>query len=67
MALPKRKHSRSRRNKRRAHWNLPLAGLTRCAQCAAMIPTHQICPHCGFYRGRQIINVSKPEKANAAS
>jgi len=62
MALPKRKHSQARRDKRRAQWKLPLASLTRCPQCAKAILPHHVCPHCGYYRGRQVITVTKGEK-----
>ena len=63
MALPKKRHSKARRNKRRANWNLALPGLTKCAQCGRAIPSHRVCPGCGFYRGRQVVSVAKDEKA----
>ena len=59
MPLPKRRHSSSRRDKRRTHWKLPEVGLTRCAQCAKMIRPHHVCSYCGFYRGRQVLVVQK--------
>lgn len=61
MALPKRKHSQARRNKRRAHWTLPIRSLSRCPQCARAIVPHRVCPHCGSYRGRQVLSVAKEE------
>ena len=64
MALPKRKHCQARRDKRRSHWKALVPGLTRCPQCARAIPSHRICPHCGYYRGRQVVNVGKPEAAS---
>ncbi|MBI3324623.1 MAG: 50S ribosomal protein L32 [Candidatus Omnitrophica bacterium] len=60
MALPKRKHCNARRDKRRTHWKLGLAALTRCPQCAKPVIPHRICPHCGSYRARQAILVAKP-------
>ena len=62
MALPKRKHSQSRRDKRRAQWKLPPVSLTRCPQCAKAIRPHHVCPFCGFYRGRQVIEVAKAKE-----
>ena len=62
MALPKRKHSQSRRNKRRSHWTLPKGNLTTCPQCARAIRPHHVCPFCGSYRGRQVITVAKKDK-----
>ncbi len=58
MALPKRKHCSARRDKRRSHLKLTLASLTRCPQCARAIPSHRVCPHCGSYRGRQVIQIA---------
>ncbi len=63
MALPKRKHSKSRRDKSRTHWKLKLSSTTRCPQCAQPILPHRICSHCGTYRGRQLVTIpQKPEK-----
>jgi large subunit ribosomal protein L32 len=62
MPLPKRKHSQSRRDKRRTHWKLPRVGLTRCPQCAKAVLSHHVCPSCGFYRGRQVIEVVKKKE-----
>jgi len=62
MALPKRKHCQARRDKRRANWRLSLAGLTKCPQCARPIMSHRVCPSCGFYRGRQIVEVGKKQE-----
>lgn len=62
MALPKRKHSKSRRDKSRTHWKLALPSLSRCPQCARPVRPHHACPHCGYYRGRQVILVKAREK-----
>ena len=57
MPLPKRRFSRSRRDKRRTQLNLKIPGLSRCPQCGASVLSHQICPSCGQYRGRQVVPV----------
>ncbi|MBI3321055.1 MAG: 50S ribosomal protein L32 [Candidatus Omnitrophica bacterium] len=63
MALPKRKHSKSRRDKSRTHWKLTIPSLTKCLQCAQPVLPHHACPHCGYYRGRPIVLVAeKPKK-----
>ena len=62
MALPKKRHSKARRNKRRSHLNLALPGLTTCAQCGRSILSHRICPGCGSYRGRQVVAAAKKDK-----
>ena len=65
MALPKRKHSQARRNKRRANWNITLPTLSRCPQCGGAVRPHRVCSSCGFYRGRQVVMVTK-DKAKAS-
>jgi large subunit ribosomal protein L32 len=55
MGVPKRKTSKSRRDKRRTHDRLPTPGMSTCAQCGAVQLPHRICPSCGFYKGREII------------
>ena len=57
MAVPKQKHTKSRRNIRRAHIRLTSPALTKCQKCGKLIKFHTVCPYCGFYRGREIINV----------
>ena len=65
MALPKRKHSKSRRDKSRTHWKLSVPSLTKCPQCAHPILPHHVCSHCGYYRGRHVVLVSekKPDQS----
>jgi large subunit ribosomal protein L32 len=55
MAVPKRKISRARRDKRRSHLALKPAGLVTCDHCNQPKLPHRACPNCGYYRGRQVI------------
>ena len=66
MAHPTRKHTRARRGKRRAHWNLTPATTTQCTQCAQRIRTHRVCPHCGYYRGKAVIAIKVKQEAAGA-
>jgi large subunit ribosomal protein L32 len=59
MALPKRKHSKARRDKSRTHWKLAIPGLTKCLQCGRMIIPHRVCTYCGYYRGRQVVVIAE--------
>lgn len=55
MAVPKRKTSKARRDKRRSsHWKLECPGLIACPKCGAMHLPHRMCPECGTYNGRQV-------------
>ncbi|MGV8073413.1 MAG: 50S ribosomal protein L32 [Syntrophobacteraceae bacterium] len=55
MGVPKRKTSKARRDKRRAHNQLSAASLSRCPQCAEMRLPHRVCPNCGFYHDRLVL------------
>lgn len=56
--LPKRKISKGRRNRRRAHDALKARNLTTCSNCGAMCLPHTVCPECGYYKGREVLEVS---------
>ncbi|MBI2884747.1 MAG: 50S ribosomal protein L32 [Candidatus Omnitrophica bacterium] len=64
MPLQKRKHSQSRRDKRRTHWKIARPSLRRCSQCGRAGISHRVCPGCGFYRGRAVIAVKKSAPAS---
>ncbi len=60
MAVPKRKVSRTRRDKRRSNvWKLSAPAFTKCAHCGALTPPHRVCASCGFYKGREIIKMEE--------
>jgi large subunit ribosomal protein L32 len=54
MALPKRRHSKSRTGKRRAHDALTAPSLSVCPQCHEPKLPHFACSSCGTYRGRKV-------------
>ncbi len=58
MALPRRKHSKARRDKSRTHWRLRVRSTTQCGQCGKLILPHRACRFCGTYRGRQVVAVA---------
>ena len=55
MAHPKHKISKQRRDKRRSHHSLDVPHLATCSNCNATVVYHRVCPECGYYRGRLII------------
>jgi large subunit ribosomal protein L32 len=58
MPNPKRRHSRARRDRRRAHDALDTMSSTNCANCGAAKLPHRVCPSCGHYRGKQAVRVA---------
>lgn len=59
MPNPKRRHSRTRRNKRRTHDRLASPQFSTCPQCGEPKAPHRVCPHCGSYKGRTVIEIEE--------
>lgn len=57
MAVPKRRQSKSRRDKRRATWKMKNKTTTKCGHCSSPIIPHRICPNCGYYGGVEVLKV----------
>ncbi|MBZ5545081.1 MAG: 50S ribosomal protein L32, partial [Acidobacteriia bacterium] len=47
------------RNRRRAHDHLATQSLAECPHCHEPKLPHQACPHCGYYRGREVMLVKE--------
>ena len=62
MAVPKKRQSNSRRNKRRANHDKTTApSVNDCPQCSEPKLPHRICPNCGHYNGRLVIETEEEE------
>ncbi len=59
MAVPKQRKTKSRRNQRRMHQFLKITGLVKCSHCGETKRSHTVCANCGYYKGREVINVLK--------
>lgn len=59
MPVPKQRHTKSRRNKRRSHLALKVLNLSQCPKCGQVVLPHQVCKNCGTYAGREVIDVLK--------
>jgi large subunit ribosomal protein L32 len=60
--LPKRKLSKGRRDRRRAHDALKAISLVQCSNCGEMRLPHTVCDNCGFYQGREIVSKETKKK-----
>jgi large subunit ribosomal protein L32 len=58
---PKKRHSRARQGKRRASIKLQIPGFAVCPNCKGTTYQHTVCKKCGFYNGKQILNIAKVE------
>ncbi len=59
---PKRKHSKGRRDRRRAHDAIKIPNLVSCSNCGEARLPHIVCPHCGYYDGREVIEIEEKKK-----
>jgi large subunit ribosomal protein L32 len=59
MPNPKRRHSKARTSKRRAHDALTSIGLSECPSCHERKLPHRACPKCGTYKGRDVLEVKE--------
>ena len=55
MSVPQRKLSKRRTRMRAAHHALTPRNLTACPRCNHQRPSHRVCPNCGHYAGREVI------------
>ena len=54
MAVPKRKTSKSRRDKRRAQHGIAAPRVNVCPTCGQPKRPHRVCPTCKTYKGRDV-------------
>ncbi|HUF50284.1 MAG TPA: 50S ribosomal protein L32 [Longimicrobiales bacterium] len=59
MAVPKRKVSKQRRRKRRGAMKAEVVATNKCPKCGDPKVSHRVCPTCGTYRGRQVLEVEE--------
>lgn len=57
MGLPSKRRTKQQKRERASHFALAETGLTTCSHCKKKILPHHVCPHCGYYRGRQVIKM----------
>ncbi len=61
MAVPKHKVSKQRGNKRFAsNYKVATPTLVECPQCHELRVPHKVCPKCGYYDGKLVVD--KTEK-----
>jgi large subunit ribosomal protein L32 len=61
MPNPRRRHTRSKRGKRRSHDALSNPAVSTCPQCGEPKRPHNICTNCGTYKGRTVIKGEENE------
>lgn len=57
MAVPRHKHTRSSVGQRRMHIFIKPSALAVCPKCSKALRPHTACKNCGFYKGKEVLNV----------
>lgn len=55
MAVPRNRHSTSRRNTKRSHHAKVAVNLVECKNCSKPQLSHRACMSCGHYNSRSLI------------
>ena len=60
MAVPKRKPSKSKsRTRKSINMKLTPPALGECSTCGNSVIPHRVCPKCGFYKGKQYLDLEE--------
>ena len=57
MPTPKKRTSKSKRGMRRSHDGLAIPAYGECSECHELKRPHRVCPNCGYYNGKEVIEV----------
>jgi len=58
MPVPKKQTSKAKTRSRRASaWTLDVPSRSICPRCGSTKVPHVVCPICGWYKGRQALEV----------
>ncbi len=57
MAVPQVRTSQRKRGHRRSHHALRAPNLVTCNNCSALILPHRVCPQCGHFKGKEVLQV----------
>jgi large subunit ribosomal protein L32 len=59
MPVPKQKMAKARTRQRRAHDALSTPAVSTCAKCGESKTPHRVCSHCGYYKGRKVLEIEE--------
>lgn len=54
MAVPKKKTSQSKKGMRRSHDYIKATNVQICENCGKQVLSHNVCPFCNHYKGRNV-------------
>lgn len=53
------RHTKSHTGNRRSHHAIKVGAFAKCSKCKAESLPHIMCANCGFYKGKEIVDVLK--------
>ncbi len=62
MAVPKRRTTSTKRDKRRSHDGLKVSNVVDCPRCHEKKLAHHVCKSCGYYKNKEIIKLETEKK-----
>ena len=62
MAEPKKRKSHAASRLKKAKQKPVLPKLVECPRCHTLILPHQVCPNCGYYAGKKVIELESEVK-----
>jgi len=62
MAVPKRRHSHARKNKRRSQYKTNARTFVECPKCHSPKLPHRVCPNCGNYKDKIVVPPKEKEE-----
>lgn len=60
------RHTRGHTANRRSHHALKAEALSLCPDCGSPRMPHRVCPNCGRYRGRVVVDMAAAAEKKAA-
>ena len=66
MAVPKRKTSKARRNRRSSTWGLQMKSFSKCPNTGKPVLPHTVCLESGYYKGVKVLETKADRAAKRA-
>ena len=69
MISPRKKRSTAKKHQKRNTWMTiqmkklsARTNIVKCNNCKKQKLSHRVCPHCGFYAGKQVMTIKSPKE-----
>ena len=62
---PQRRISKTRKRQRRSHFRLENPSMMVCPNCGEVKLAHVVCKECGYYDGKQVLEIKSKEAEEA--